>query len=173
MSYLKRRKSILEVTSRVTIDSIIEKQYENGNVYFIITVSRTSDRATREFYIVEDRYLIEKIIDIFFKGDEREEFDTKDLIGKEIVIDLKRSHSGYLNITNIKPVDKFECEGNEEDDNDYDEGSNLEEELFEEDNSYIKDDDLDFLDDIFDLDDDDLPSQNLRNMGGEDSHEYC
>ena len=90
MAIFKRRKSILEGLSRVIIDSIVEKQHENGKTYFIITVSRKSDRATRQFWIVEDSYLIEKIIDVFFKGDEREEFDTKDFEGREMIIDVKK-----------------------------------------------------------------------------------
>ena len=33
MAYLKRRKIILEGLSRVTIDSIVEKQHENGKTF--------------------------------------------------------------------------------------------------------------------------------------------
>lgn len=164
MAIFKRRKNILEGTSRVIIDSIAEKQHENGKTYFIITVSRKSDRATRQFWIVEDSYLIEKIIDVFFKGDEREEFDTKDFEGREMIIDVKKSESNYFNITDIQPVDESNYEDNDEEENEYEEDT-LENELFKEDSHYVEeDDDLDFLDDdIFDLDDDDLPSQNLRN----------
>lgn len=164
MAYLKRRKIILEGLSRVTIDSIVEKQHENGKTYFIITVSRKSDRATRQFWIVEDSYLIEKIIDAIFRGDEREEFDTNDFIGKEIIIDVKKNEANYFNITDIQPVDESNYEDNNEEENEYEEDT-LENELFKEDSHYVEeDDDLDFLDDdIFDLDDDDLPSQNLRN----------
>ncbi|MDY3002775.1 MAG: hypothetical protein SOR73_14025 [Romboutsia timonensis] len=165
MAIFKRRRDILEGRSRVSIDSIVEKQHENGKVYFIIAVSRKSDRATRSFWIVEDSYLIEKIIDIFFKGDEREEFDTNEFIGKEIIIDVKKSDSNYFNITDIHPVDEYNYEDNDEEDNEYEE-ENLEDELFKEDSRYVEEDDdldLDIDDDIFDLDDDDLPSQNLRN----------
>lgn len=164
MAIFKRRKSILEGLSRVIIDSIVEKQHENGKTYFIITVSRKSDRATRQFWIVEDSYLIEKIIDVFFKGDEREEFDTKDFEGREMIIDVKKNEANYFNITDIQPVDESNYEDNDEEENEYEEDT-LENELFKEDSHYVEeDDDLDFLDDdIFDLDDDDLPSQNLRN----------
>ena len=47
----KRKKNILEGTSTVIINSIVEKQHENGKTYFIITVKRNSDGATREFWI--------------------------------------------------------------------------------------------------------------------------
>lgn len=166
MAIFKRRREILEGRSRVLIDSISEKQHENGKVYFIITVSRKLDRATRTFWIVEDSYLIQKIIDVFFKGDEREEFDTKDFIGKEIIIDVKKSESNYFNITDIQPVDESNYEDNDEEDNEYEE-ENLEDELFKEERYYVKEEDddldLDFDDDIFDLDDDDLKIQKLRN----------
>lgn len=165
MAIFKRRKSILEGLSRVTIDSIVEKQHENGKTYFIITVSRKSDRATRQFWIVEDSYLIEKIIDAIFRGDEREEFDTNDFIGKEIIIDVKKNEANYFNITDIQPVDESNYEDNNEEEKEYEE-ENLEDELFKEDSCYVEEDDdldIDLDDDIFDLDDDDLPSQNLRN----------
>lgn len=165
MAIFKRRKNILEGTSRVIIDSIVEKQHENGKTYFIITVIRKSDRATRQFWIVEDSYLIEKIIDAIFKGDEREEFDTKDFIGKEIIIDVKKSEYDYFNITSVHPVEEDNDEDSDEEDNEYDE-ENLENELFKENSYYIEDNDdfdLDIDEDDFDLDDDDLPSQNLRN----------
>lgn len=165
MAYLKRRKIILEGLSRVTIDSIVEKQHENGKTYFIITVSRKSDRATRQFWIVEDSYLIEKIIDAIFRGDEREEFDTNDFIGKEIIIDVKKNEANYFNITDIQTVDESNYEDNNEEESEYEEDT-LENELFKEDSCYVEEDDdldIDLDDDIFDLDDDDLPSQNLRN----------
>lgn len=158
MAFFKRRKSILEGTSIVIINGIGEKQHENGKTYFIITVSRKSDRATRQFWIVEDSYLIEKIIDAIFKGDEREEFDTKDFIGKEIIIDVKESDSGYFNIIDIKSVDEFECEDNEVEEDEYDGEENLEDELLREDTHYIEeyDDDLDLdIDDFYDYDEED------------------
>mgnify|MGYP001587944731 CR=1 FL=1 len=158
MAIFKRRKNILEGTSRVIIDSIVEKQHENGKTYFIITVSRKSDRATRQFWIVEDSYLIEKIIDAIFKGDEREEFDTKYFIGKEIIIDVKKSDGDYFNTTNVKSVDEFECEDNEVEEDEYDGEENLEDELLREDTHYIEeyDDDLDLdIDDFYDYDEED------------------
>ena len=164
MSFFRRRKSILEGTHNVTILKIREKQHDNGKLYFIITVKRELDGATREFWIDEDSYLIEKIIDISFKGDEREEFDPKEFIGECMMIKVKKTDADYFNITDIQTVDESNYEDNNEDDNEYEE-KNLEDELFKEDSHYVEeDDDLDFLDDdIFDLDDDDLLSQNLRN----------
>lgn len=156
MAILKRKKVILEGRSRVLIDSIVEKQHKNGKVYLIITVIRKSDRAKRPFWIDEESDLIEQIIDVFFKGDEREEFDDKDFIGKEMIIDVKKNEYDYFNITSVHPV---------EEDNEYEE-ENLENELFKENSYYIEDNDdfdLDIDKDDFDLDDDDLPSQNLRN----------
>ena len=138
MAIFKRKKNILEGTSTVIINSIVEKQHENGKTYFIITVSRKSDRATRQFWIGEDSYLIDKIIDATFKGDEREEFDTKDFIGKEIIIDVKKSDSDYFNITNVKSVDEFECDDNEVEEDEYDGEENLEDELLREDTHYIE-----------------------------------
>lgn len=161
MAILKRKKVILEGRSRVLIDSIVEKQHKNGKVYLIITVIRKSDRAKRPFWIDEESDLIEQIIDVFFKGDEREEFDDKDFIGKEMIIDVKKSEYDYFNITSVHPVE----EDSDEEDNEYEE-ENLEDELFKENSYYIEDNDdfdLDIDEDDFDLDDDDLPSQNLRN----------
>lgn len=163
MAIFKRRKSILEGLSRVIINSIVEKKHENGKVYFIITVTRESDKATRQFWISEDSYLIEKIIDAIFEGDESEEFDTNDFIGKEIIIDVKKSYGDYFNITNVKSVDEFECDDEEDE---VEEEDNLEDELLIEDTHYIEEDDLGFDDDDFDLDDDFLPSSRITNRGG-------
>ena len=164
MNFFRRRKSILEGTHNVTILKIREKQHDNGKLYFIITVKRELDGATRDFWIEEESYLIEKIIDILFKGDEREEFDPKEFIGVDMIINVKKNEANYFNITDIQPVDESNYEDNNEEENEYEEDT-LENELFKEDSHYVEeDDDLDFLDDdIFDLDDDDLPSQNLRN----------
>lgn len=164
MSFFRRRKSILEGTHNVTILKIREKQHDNGKLYFIITVKRELDGATRDFWIEEESYLIEKIIDIQYKGDEREEFDPKEFIGESMMINVKKNEANYFNITDIQPVDESNYEDNDEEENEYEEDT-LENELFKEDSHYVEeDDDLDFLDDdIFDLDDDDLPSQNLRN----------
>ena len=158
MAYLKRRKIILEGLSRVTIDSIVEKQHENGKTYFIITVSRKSDRATRQFWIVEDSYLIEKIIDAIFRGDEREEFDTNEFIGKEIIIDVEKNEANYFNIVDVKSVDEFEYDDNEVEEDEYEEEDNLEDELLRKDTNYIEedDDDLDLdIDDFYDYDEED------------------
>lgn len=164
MNFFRRRKSILEGIHKVTIVKIREKQHSNGKLYFIMTVKRELDGATRDFWIEEESYLIEKIIDILFKGDEREEFDPKEFIGEDMIINVKKNEANYFNITDIQPVDESNYEDNNEEENEYEEDT-LENELFKEDSHYVEeDDDLDFLDDdIFDLDDDDLPSQNLRN----------
>ena len=154
MAIFKRRKNILEGLSRVTIDSIVEKQHENGKTYFIITVSRKSDRATRQFWIVEDS----QIIDAIFRGDEREEFDTNEFIGKEIIIDVEKNEANYFNIVDVKSVDEFEYDDNEVEEDEYEEEDNLEDELLRKDTNYIEedDDDLDLdIDDFYDYDEED------------------
>ena len=139
MAIFRRKKDILEGVSRVTIDKIVEKKHENGKIYFIITVSRKSDKATSQFWIVEDSYLIGKIIDAIFGEDEREEFDTNDFIGKEIIIDVKKGYGDYFNITNIKSVDEFEC-----DEDEYEEENNLGFNDFDFDEDFLSTDE-DFL----------------------------
>lgn len=167
MSFFRRRKSILEGIHKVKIMKITEKLHHNGTLYFIITVKRELDGATREFWIDEDNYLIEKIIDSLFEGDEREEFDPKEFIEKDIIINVKKGDNDYFNISDIKPVDDFTYEGNdEEDESECEEEQNLEDELFKEDSYYVEEeDDLDFDLDDFDLDDDDMPSSRIRNRG--------
>lgn len=166
MNFFRRRKSILEGIHNVTIVKIGEKQHNNGKLYFIITVKREVDGATREFWIDENSYLIEKIIDILFKGDEREEFNPKEFIGVGMMINVKKSEANYFNITDIYPVDEYNEDDKDEDDEDniYEE-NNLEDELFKEEINYVQeddeDDDLDLdFDDIFD--EDNLANQNLR-----------
>ena len=158
MSFFRRRKSILEGVHKVTIEKIGEKKHENGKTYFIITVKRNSDGATREFWINEDNYLIEKIIDTHFEGDEREEFDTNDFIGKEIIIDVKKSNGYYFNITNVKSVDELEYD-DEDEEVEYEAEDNLEDELLRKDTNCIEEDDNDDLDldidDFYDYDEDD------------------
>lgn len=160
MSFFRRRKNILEGTHKVTIVKIGEKQHDNGKLYFIISVKREVDGATREFWIDEDSYLIEKIIDISFKGDEREEFDPKEFIGEKMMINVKKNEANYFNITDIQPVDEYKYENNDEEyENKCEEEPNLEDELFKEDSCYVEeDDDLDF-------DDEDLPNSRIRNGG--------
>lgn len=137
MRNFRRKKLIKAGTHDVEITSIEETTSNNGNLFFKISMKRKSDKATRTFWISEESYLIDKLIDLFFKDDERDTFGFDEFIGKEIVIVVKANESDYYNITDIKPIEEFivneECEEDEE----YEEDYSLEDELLDD-----EDDDL-------------------------------
>ena len=147
MRQLRRTKLIKEGQSNVIIEKIESITNKNGFNFFKISVKRKTDNAKRDFWINEESYLINKLIDLFFKDDSRDTFELDEFIGKEIAIVVKVSDNGFYNITNIKSIAGLteECQKNEE-------------ELIKEENHYTEEDDdlignidLDALDNI-DLD---------------------
>lgn len=142
MKNFRRKKLIKAGIHGVEIMGIEETTSNNGNLFFKIRMKRKSDKATRTFWISEESYLIDKLIDLFFKDDERDTFGFDEFIGKEIVIVVKANESDYYNITDIKPIENEECKEDEE----YEEDYFLENHLFKE-NKYDEQDEDDLFDD--------------------------
>ena len=144
MPIFRRRKSIFSGTHWVVIETIEETFSKSNKKFFKVTVKKKNDRAKREFWIGEESYLIEKLIDLIFEDDDREEFDSGEFIGKEIVIDVKKGEGEYYNISDIRSIDGFK-----EVEEDYEKEEK--ERLY-----FVDDDDFDFNDDDnFDFDNDD------------------
>ncbi|MDU4414959.1 hypothetical protein GKD08_14810 [Paeniclostridium sordellii] len=153
MAVFRRKKIILPGTHGVVIEKIEETLSKNGKKFFKITLKKKNGRAKSEFWVDEESNLIQKIINIIFQDDDREEFETIEFIGKEIVVDVKKGKGDFYNISDIRSIDEFEeVEENEIKEESYD----LEKELFDEEEHDI--DDFDFGDnfDDDDFDDDDI-----------------
>lgn len=152
MAVFRRKKIILPGTHGVVIEKIEETLSKNGKKFFKITLKKKNDRAKSEFWVDEESHLIQKIINIIFQDDDREEFETREFIGKEIVVDVKKGKGDFYNISDIKSIDEFEeVEENGREEESY----GLEKELFDEEEHEIDDFDFgdNFDDDDFDNDD--------------------
>ena len=138
MTFIKRRKMIVSGKHSVRIESIKEKSSKSGKRYFVLTVKRISDGAKGEYWIHEDSYKVDQILDVCFKDDKRESFEVEEFKDKEIDIEVKENNSGFYNIFKIGCIGELkEIEELQESEKQL----NLEEESIKEDNHYTEEDD--------------------------------
>lgn len=142
MRHFKRIKQIKEGMSGAIIEKIEIVTNKNGSIFFKISFRRKSDNAKRDFWISEESYLIDKLIDLFFKDDPRETFDFDEFIGKEIGIVVEANENRFYNIKDIKSIEELIEEHDEEEEEDL----SLEKDLFEEDDLFDEEDEFGELD---------------------------
>ena len=138
MSLFKRIKRIGVGKSLVKIKEVNDITLKNGSSRVTLKLEREKDGATGTFFIVPDSFIIEKLLDVIFKDDYREEYKYDDVIGELILITVEENDYGYLGIKNIEEPNKYK-ESLED--------NNLE---VNEDGEDDEDEDEDY---IFDLDD--------------------
>ena len=138
MRQLRRTKLIKEGQSNVIIEKIESITNKNGFNFFKISVKRKTDNAKRDFWINEESYLINKLLDVCFKDDKRESFEVEEFKDKEIDIEVKENNSGFYNIFKIGCIGELkEIEELQESEKQL----NLEEESIKEENHYTEEDD--------------------------------
>lgn len=123
MSLFKRIKRIGEGKSLVKIKEVNDITLKNGSYRVTLKLEREKDGATGTFFIVPDSFIIEKLLDVIFKDDYREEYKYDDVIGELILITVEENDYGYLGIKNIEDPNKYEesLEVNEDGEDDEDE----------------------------------------------------
>lgn len=148
MAYFRRIKQIKEGRSGVILEKIETVTNKNGSVFYKISFRRKSDGAKRDFWISADSYLVEKLIDLFFKNDSRETFEFDEFIGKELAIVVEANENGFYNIKDIESFEELEEEYVEEEyeNEEYKEDLSLEKDLFEEDDLFDEEDEFGELD---------------------------